>query len=73
MLVRPTTSFLSTLPELPGGIVLGPLDILQDTNPHVRARPEMFEEVRTTIDDPADTEVATARPGEKRSTRAPRQ
>lgn len=66
-LVRPRASFISTV----GGrdVVLGPADILRDTNAHVLARPDMFEEVRATFPPGDTTESATARPGEKSAAR----
>lgn len=68
MLVRPKEAFNSTLKDNLNGVVLTPSDILRDDNPHVRARPDMFEEVRETVDRRADdVEEATSRPGQKRN------
>lgn len=69
MLVRPTQVFVSTLPDVPQGVVLSPSDVLRDTNPHVKARPDMFVEVTETFRgrDGTGVEAATARPGEKRN------
>jgi hypothetical protein len=61
MLVRPKAPFVARISDQ--DTVLGPRDILDDTHPVVRARPEMFEPVRPTI------ESATAGPGEMRNTR----
>jgi hypothetical protein len=69
MLVRPREAFNSTLPAIPGGVVLSPSDILRDDNPHVKANPTMFVEVTETFRGEgglADVIEATARPGEKR-------
>jgi hypothetical protein len=70
MLVRPIHPFNSVLPEIPGGIILEPSDILRDTNPHVLAHPDMFVEVEETFRGPHglnDVEEATAKPGQKRN------
>jgi hypothetical protein len=69
MLVRPKEAFMSTLPDIPNGVTLTPSDTLRDDNPHVKARPDMFEEVTETFRGAWGTgvEAATARPGEKRS------
>lgn len=67
MLVRPKQAFNSTTKDNTNGVVLAPSDILRDDNPHVKARPDMFEEVRETIDRRDDVEEATARPGQKRN------
>lgn len=69
MFVRPKQGFVSSLPGFPD-VVIEMKDILTDTNPHVRARPDMFEPIRATIGDgPGGTfvEEATARPGERRA------
>ena len=74
MLVRPITTFDSSIPGFERGVVLSPSDIMHDTNPHVRARPELFEEVVATTrheSDP-DFEQATANPGERRRGRTPK-
>lgn len=62
MLVRPKEPFVSNAAGR--DIVLGPADILDDTNIHVRARPELFEPIRATNFD--GVEEATANPGERR-------
>lgn len=69
MLVRPVEAFVSTLPELPQGVLLGPADILRDDNPHVKANPDKFVEVRETFRGVQGlaVEEATARPGERRA------
>ena len=67
MLLRPKQTFNSTLADDPRGVVLGPADILHDNNPHVKARPDMFEEVRATFGVADGVEEATARPGKKRA------
>ena len=67
MLVRPIHAFNSTLPGVPGGVILSPADVLRDDNPHVKARPELFEEVRVTFHGTVGIEEATSRPGEKRA------
>ena len=66
---RPISVFNSILKEVPGGIILTPSDTLSDTNPHVKAHPEMFEDVAVTFRGVhgTDVEEATARPGEKRN------
>lgn len=61
-LVHPKTPFVST-----GGVVLTRADIVDDTNPHVKAHPHLFEPIRATIG--GDLEQATARPGEKSNAR----
>ena len=66
-LVRPKSSFNSTLKDNPNGVVLSTSDILRDDNPHVKARPDAFEPVRATFGEPAGVEEATKRPGEKRA------
>ena len=66
-LVRPIQSFVSTLDDLPQGVVLGPSDVLRDDNPHVKARPDMFVEVRETFQGRTGVEQATATPGQKRT------
>jgi hypothetical protein len=66
-LVRPTTTFNSVIEDCPNGVILTTGDILSDSNPHVRARPDMFEPVRATVGAPDGVEEATARPGVKRS------
>lgn len=67
-LVRPIHPFVSTLPDLTMGITLTPADVLRDDNPHVKARPDMFVEVRETFHGRSGgVEDATARPGEKRT------
>jgi len=65
MYVRPKTAFNSTLKDLVNGVILTPADVLRDNNPHVKARPDMFEPIRATVGD--DIEEATSRPGEKRN------
>ena len=66
MLVRPTTSFVST--AIGRDIILGPADVLADDDPHVKAYPEMFTPVRVTVrGGTTHVEEATARPGEKRN------
>ena len=68
MLVRPIHTFNSVTEENPDGVVLSPSDILRDTNPHVKLRPDLFEEVVATVRDAFDdTEDATARPGGRRN------
>ena len=66
-LVRPKQAFVSTAGPTP--YTLGPTDLLDEHNAHVRAQPDMFEPVAATV---PEIETADARPGEKRSTRAPR-
>lgn len=71
MLVRPTSTFNSTLKEVPNGVVLSPSDILRDDNPHVKARPDHFEEITPSFHGrnglTSEVEQATAKPGEKRN------
>jgi|GEM_PF-5343413 hypothetical protein len=63
MLVHPVAAFVSTAAGF--DVVLSTSDILDDTNIHVRSKPEMFEPVRANFRD--GTEEATARPGEHRN------
>lgn len=71
-LVRPIQAFYSDACS-EHGTTLSPTDILEDTDPHVKARPFMFEPVvptvRGTITNVEGAEVveqATAAPGESR-------
>lgn len=66
-LVRPISTFNSTLKDHPNGVVLATSDILRDDNPHVKARPDMFEPVRVTFGESDGVEEATAKPGQKRN------
>lgn len=63
MLMRPTSAFVSEILGYP--VVLGPTDILEDTDPHVRAYPTCFVEV--TANRAGTVEQATAAPGERRN------
>lgn len=65
MLVRPTSAFVST--ACGHDVVLGPADVLEDNDPHVRAYPDMFTPVRATVrGGSTNIEEATSRPGERR-------
>lgn len=63
-LVRPKAAFVSTAGPHP--YTLGPTDLLDDSNAHVRANPDMFEPATATV---PDIEEASARPGERRNAR----
>jgi hypothetical protein len=66
---KPKTAFVSTLADLTDGVVLSPQDTLRDDNPHVLARPDMFEEADATFRGRYGNEMeeATARPGDRRN------
>jgi hypothetical protein len=63
VLVRPKQAFVSTANGR--DLVLGPADVLDEENIHVRAHPELFERVTPTNYD--GVEQATAGPGERRN------
>lgn len=66
MLVRPTSSFVST--ACGRDIILGPADVLEDDDPHVKAYPGNFTPLRVTVrGGSTHIEEATARPGERRN------
>ena len=67
-LVRPIQAFISN--ALDGSVVLGPADILDDDDVHVRTHPTMFIPLAVTVRGAVTAvEQASAAPGEKRSTR----
>ncbi len=61
MLMRPKDTFVSIVDGQEA--ILTRADLLDSQNPHVKARPDLFEEARATF----GIEQATANPGEGRN------